>query len=334
MKKFFTIVLALILVLSVCATTAFAATDGTTDMSSITFTKNYEATNANTTSPAETFAFTISNESVTHAASGVTTANMPTPTVGNVSYTAGEAGSASKSKNITITLPEYNSVGIYSYTIKETAGTTAGVTYFGSDITLVVTVQQGADGRFRVAAVHTETSGAAKSDNFPNTYSAGSLSVSKKVTGNMGDRDKEFTATVTFTKPADKTVREAITYVDGTETKTIATTAWDINGKATATITLKHGETVTFKNIPYEVTYTVTETDYTNEGYDAAVYEYSDNTNKKIDSASDTVKITNNKGTTVDTGISLDSLPYIVLLAVAAVGLVVFFVKKRTARED
>ena len=48
-------------------------------------------------------------------------------------------------------LPEYTSVGVYTYTLKETDNKTAGVTYYSKDIKLVVTVIQGEDGELRVA---------------------------------------------------------------------------------------------------------------------------------------------------------------------------------------
>lgn len=326
MKKLISLMLALMLVLSL-GTVAFA--DGgeeTTyeDMSTVTLTKEYKLTNAGTTSPAEEFTFsTLTCTEVTDAAASVTTQNAPVPTIGKVSYAAGDAGSANKTKSITITLPQYSSVGIYTYNFTETDGATAGVTYRSTPITLVVTVIE-QNGKVRVAAVHTEEAGA-KSGAFNNEYSAGSLSVTKNVTGIMGDRDKEFTVKVTFAAPAGDTVREAITYVDGTETKTIAA-GW--TGSQEATITLKHGETVTFTNIPYGVTYTVEENNYTADGYDAASYDFDDN-NKKIDSASENVTITNNKGGTPDTGITLDTLPFVLILAVCAGAVVLFVIKRR-----
>lgn len=333
MKKLFSLILALALVLSM-STVAFAAggeNETYDDMSTVTLTKEYKLTNAGTTSPVEIFTFSVLTcTGVENAGVGVTTDNAPVPTIGSATFEAGAAGDATKgTQTITIKLPDYNAVGIYTYTFTETDGGTAGVTYRSNPITLKVTViEQG--GKVRVAAVHTEEAGApAKSGTFDNTYSAGSLDVKKNVTGNMGDHEKEFTVKVTFTAPTGDTVREAITYVDGTETKTIAAgEGW--TGSKEVEITLKHEETVTFTNIPYGVTYTVAENDYTSDGYDAAQY---DNAEGTINVASVSTTITNNKGGTVDTGIAMDSMPYILLLAVAFVGLFVFFSKKRMMRD-
>jgi len=350
MKKFLSMILALVLVLSM-ATVAFADettttpdgkveienSDGTkteySDMKTVTLTKVYNETNDGTTSPAETFTFSaLTCTGVVDAGVGVTAANAPVPTIASVDYAAGEAGSDNKTKTITITLPDYTGVGIYTYTFTEIDGATAGVTYRSATIKLVVTVlQDEPTGKVRVAAVHTESTGA-KTGSFDNEYSAGSLSISKEVTGILGDQTKDFTVKVTFTAPEGDTVREAITYVDGTETKTIAA-GWTGTHEAVE-ITLKHGEVVTFTNIPYGVTYTVVENDYTAEadgGYDAAAYKFDDSA-KTIDSASEGVLITNNKDGDIDTGITMDTVPYIVLLAVAFVGMIALVAKKR-ARE-
>jgi len=337
MKKFLSMMLALVLVLSM-STVAFAAEESSgtyTDMSTVTLTKEYKLTNSGTTSPAETFSFsTLTCTGVENAGVGVTKDNAPVPTIGSATFEAGAAGDATKgTQTITITLPTYTAVGVYTYTFTETDGGTAGVTYRSNVITLKVTVIE-QNGKVRVAAVHTEENGQAKSGSFDNTYSAGSLSVKKNVTGIMGDKEKEFTVKVTFTAPSGDTVREAITYVDGTETKTIdAGDGW--TGSKEVEITLKHDETVTFTNIPYGVTYKVEENNYTTEaegGYDAASYD--SNKEGSISSASVSTTITNNKGGTVDTGIVLDSMPYVLMLAVVFMGLFVFFSKKRMMREN
>lgn len=328
-RKLFALALALCMVCTL-SVTAFAYDD----MGTVTISKTYEAPNGGV-SPAETFNFTIEATSVAEAAETVTVANMPVPTIAaGVTYAAGDAGKdGAKTKDITVTLPtNYSSVGIYTYTIKETAGNTAGVTYRSEDIILKVTVIE-ENGQKRVAAVHTENpidvsnANGKKSSGIENKYEAGTLAVKKTVTGNLGDKQKEFNVKVTFNAPAGKTVKEAISYVEDGTTKTIdAGNGW--TGSKEVTLTLKHDETVTFTNIPYGVTYTVVEDDYTSEKYDAASYNFSD-TGKKIDSASDTVEITNNKSGEVDTGVVLDSLPYVMILAVAAFGCVALVMKKR-----
>lgn len=358
MKKLLSIGLAAMLAFGL-ATTSFAATDDAaaeptatptyTDVNQAIIKKVYAATNSDTISPAETFNFTIERTDVSDAAAGITKDNMPLPTIGTVEYVAGEAGSETKEKKLIVNLDDaegnsiYRSVGVYTYTITETPGTTAGVTYHSDPIILKVTVIE-QNSQIRVAAVHTEKTivdtdknkkDTTKSDKITNTYSAGKLTVSKVVTGKLGDKSKKFDITVTFT--SDKEVKEDI--YDAASTVLVAKkTGWTKNeqtGKytATAVLHLANGDAVTFKNIPYDVTYEVTESNYTgnNGGYDTPAYSYSD-TAKKIDSAEDTVTVTNNKDGNIDTGVVLNNMPYILVLAVLAAGVAVFIIRKR--RED
>lgn len=331
MKKLFAMLLAVVMIFSL-ATVSFASEDVEVpvykdDMETVTVSKTYSATNEGTVSPAETFSFTeLECIKVEHAADGVGVDTYDVPEIASVEYDAGEAGSENKTKNITITLPEYTSVGVFTYEFREIAGDTAGVTYYSDVIRLVVTVIQTEDGKIRVAAVHTEEVGGQKSDDFENVYSAGSLAVSKTVTGNLGDQTKDFIVNVEFTAPEGKVVKEAISYVVDGKTLTIAPEAWK-DGVASVDIALKHGETVTFENIPYGVTYTVVEDDYSDEGYKATVAET--DTAKVIDSDIDTVGITNHKNEMVDTGVVMDSIPYVLILAVAAFGIVAIMSKKR-----
>ena len=85
------------------------------------------------------------------------------------------------------------------------------------------------------------------------------------------------------------------------------------------------------------MTYTVVEADYTaeaNGGYDAASYNFSDKSGiKKLDSAAETVEITNNNGAMIDTGVILDNAPYILMLAVVAAGAMTLVIKKRREEE-
>lgn len=151
--------------------------------------------------------------------------------------------------------------------------------------------------------------------------------MTKNVTGNMGDTSAYFKVTVTLTGENGKTYANSYAVTGGSKTDNPNTIAI---GTATE-FYLKNGETITIANLPYGVTYTVVEDDYTSVekgGYEEASYTWSDE-GKEIDSASDTVTITNNKGTTVDTGIILDSMPYMALLAVAALGMGAVVLRKR-----
>ena len=90
-----------------------------------------------------------------------------------------------------------------------------------------------------------------------------------------------------------------------------------------ATFYLKDGETLSIANLPYGVSYTVTET--AAEGY---------TTNKEGDSgsinaAAQTAAFTNDRTTTVDTGITTDSLPYVLLLGIVVLAGAVLFIKRR-----
>ena len=333
MKKLLSLALALIMVLTL-SVAVFAA-----DNQEASFNLTYKLENADTSNPAETFTFTFTNGQVTDAAAGTVAPSVPDTTV---SFDAGSATVDGFQKQVSVALGgvTWPSVGIYTYDVTQKAGTTAGVTY--SDVTakLKVTVaRDDATGEYYTAFVtlsladdNNDGQTDVKTANFENTYSAGSLSVTKNVTGNLGDREKYFAITVTLTGEAGKTYADSYPVtggsklVDGAADAAAAT----ISVGTPATFYLKHGETLTIANLPYGVTYTVTEADYTSEGYDEENIVYSDYANKKIDSATDTVTITNNKGTTVDTGVVLDSLPYILLIAVALVGVVAFTAKKRT----
>lgn len=391
MKKLIAMLLAIVMVLSF-ATVAFAdeptasyTQDGKTytDVGTVTIKKIYKLTNVGTTSPKETFSFSaLTCTEVTNAADGVTKDNAPIPTISDVTFEQGKATTGGAEGTATITLPAlgsltsdqdedgryaaYPSVGEYTYTFNEVNNGVAGVTYYGETMKLVVTVvQDGDNGKLRVAGVHCEAAVAEgetkneKTDTFENTYSAGKLEVSKTVTGNLGDRDNYFDVDVTFT--STKPVNAAITVKGGSkyndeESYTIpaydkdsieTTNVWKYDAEtkiytATTTIQVKHGDTVTFENIPYDVVYKVKEKDYSREGYKTS---YSFNTSNivfpesgvisgdvpefKVNAETHTYGITNNKETTVDTGITLDSVPYIVMLAVAACGMVVFMTKKR-----
>lgn len=242
---------------------------------------------------------------------------------------------------VTVTLPEFSSeegVGDYWYTLKETAGTTAGVTYDDNTYYLHLTViHRGSSVGIVSAQIHKsapaddgsfENNEGDKTTEFTNEYSAGSLTVEKKVTGNMGDRNKVFEVTVVFTAPEGKTVTGDITSGEDSNGDKIVAVAGGWTGSKTVTITLSDGESVTYENIPDGVTYTVTEADYTVDGYDAAQYAF-DNQSEDGDTVSesaagtvsdsaDKVTITNNKDAIIDVGVIINNAPFVIIFAISA----------------
>ena len=284
------------------------------DMSRVYLTKNYELANTGTISPAETFEFTIERDSVTDAGDDVTPENMPLPTIGDVTYAQGDAGSANKTRQIEIQLPEYDSVGVYTYIIHEVAGNSAGVTYYGDAILLRVTVIE-QDGKLRIAAVHTEdpeSTGEGKKDDFDNLYSAGELEVHKDVEGIMGNKDKYFEFTVQLTGEEGKTYQDSYAITGGSYDVNPASIKIKPGETTEATFYLKDGDTIHIENLPYGVEYKVSETPV------ADYVTTETGTEGEVDEAVEQAAFTNTKGGTVDAGVVLDSAPYLFTLTGAA----------------
>lgn len=334
--------------------------------------KYYKATGSNMTAvlPEETFYLVQESKSVEQAGTDqngkqVTNETMPdlvklsetvqgvedrivgSVTLGNNSGDAAHDDTAIG--QFDVKLPMYTAVGVYKYVLKEVAGDTAGLTYYGKKLQLVVTVTNGEAGKLvRNVAVHTEEGfsgtkeNGLKTDHITNEYAAGELSVKKTVTGNLGDKKKEFKVTVVLTAPENKVVKSMIGYQDGGEVKEIAPETWvNTNGVIIKTIeiNLKHDETITFYNIPHGVEYQVIENDYVSEGYNAPVYSI-DSVDVKgkcvgnIDKNETAVEIVNEKTSEIDTGIFLDNMPYILLLALVAGVAILFVTKRRNRFED
>lgn len=307
-------VLSISLAMGVSVMPAFAASGETyADMDSVVIKKNYELANTGTISPEETFTFAIDPVTVTDASEGIEAADYK-PIVGDVTYAQGEAGSASKTKKIEITLPEYDSVGVYTYIIHEVAGHSAGVTYYGDAILLRVTVIE-QDGKLRIAAVHTEdpeSTDGDKKDDFDNRYSAGELEVHKDVEGIMGNKDKYFEFTVQLTGEEGKTYQDSYAITGGSYDTNPASIKIRPGETTEATFYLKDGDTIHIENLPYGVEYKVSETPV------ADYVTTETGTEGEVDEAVEQANFTNTKGGTVDAGVVLDSAPYLFTLTGAA----------------
>lgn len=337
MKKLFALLLTLALVLSF-GITAMAAEPVTTSKATTyeALIKTYNVVGGNdaTLYPAETLTFT-----------STPAVDNPDPT--NLTVNDLEVTGNTKQK-LVINVPAYSKVGVYHYTITENAGNTQGVTYTTDAVNVSVLVEydytdEDGDGYGLKATIGVtnaagEGEGELKHDTFTNTYSLGSLTVSKEVAGNLASQSQEFAIDVTFT--SDQPVLSTITCGDG---QTITSANWtQAESVYTAKVTVKliHGQDVTFNNIPAGVTYTVVEQakheapdpngSNPETGYTVT---YEGETGTIAENVTAAAKVINTKGTTVNTGVVLDSLPYVLLIAVAVVAVVLFTVRKRRNRE-
>lgn len=313
----------------------------------VTITKKYTVTGSEEKkAPAETFTFTVTPGAKVNGAektvekSEATTiptmaANSNEKTVAFTALTEDGTGTFTVDvANLNITKP-----GMYYYTVTETPSNTAGVDYAAKSMIMVITAGYADDGEDSSlsywAALHDSTNYNDKNSKFENTYTAGSLKVTKKVTGSLGDKDKKFNVDVTFTAPAGKTVKSTITYVNN-GAESIAPGAWKLNTatnqyEAKVTVELAHKGSVQFNNIPKDVTYIVEEQDYSGAEY-TATYEGDKSGTIANDVKSTT--ITNHKGDdNIDTGVILDNAPYILMLAVVAGGAMTLVIKKRREEE-
>ena len=192
---------------------------------------------------------------------------------------------------------------------------------------------------------------------FTNTYTLQKLdgiTITKKVTGEFGERDKNFTFKVELKDKNDQAITvtgENYTFSDNTSNRNLTS------------FTLKNGKYVTLNQIPVDTTIVITETDaggyktsatkhFTNYGETATerVFKYKVVADKdgnavlmtegKVLDLFDTkiednaITVTNDKPGIPDTGVLLDTLPYLILLAVAVAGGVLVVVRKRKHRDE
>lgn len=156
------------------------------------------------------------------------------------------------------------------------------------------------------------------------------LTVTKTVTGKLGDTNKAFTFTITKEgKPVDNITEDNIEVNDGAQ--------WlnEDNGK----FTLKDGASITFKNLP-SGEYKIVEEDYTGEKYETS-YVVDSGTSTDGQEATVTIgtdakqiNFTNHRTLEPDLGVLLDTLPYIVILAVVAGGVALLMLRKRRKEDD
>lgn len=318
MKKILALLLAVAVLFSL-SMVAFAGSTLAAEVKTYELTKEYVTTAGNkpATFPQETLTFTVVPASTNPSNAMITVANLKVD---------------SNPDKIVVTTPAYTTPGMYNYTVTENKGNTQGVTYNTDaiNVQVLVTFNDG-HSQFETQTVFSLNSDkGTKIKEIVNKYDLGGFSVKKEIKGNLADPTDEFEITVRLQANGD--ICSDITYA-GKENGTVKAADWD-NGAWTKTFKLSAEDTINFTNIPAGVIWDVFEADYTtgvvndkNYGYEEAVYDENCKGTVVADKTVQTV-IINEKGTEVDTGIALDSIPYIVMLFVAAAAAVLFLRKK------
>lgn len=160
------------------------------------------------------------------------------------------------------------------------------------------------------------------------------LTVTKTVTGKLGDTNKAFTFTITKADGTSANITDANVEISEADS---AKVEWLRNGK----FTLKDGASITFKNLP-SGEYKILEEDYTGEKYetswqigtDGEVQEKNSTATVTIGTTEQTVHFTNHRTLEPDLGVLLDTLPYIVILAVVVGGGILLMLRKRRKEDD
>lgn len=163
------------------------------------------------------------------------------------------------------------------------------------------------------------------------------LTVSKTVTGLLGDQHKAFTFQIVDNdnKPVALTESNIERSVDNLTEEDRAKVGL-VNNGADGRFTLVSGASITLKNLPsgeykviedtvigYEASWKLGES--SGSGAEATV---------TVQGAAQTLAFTNHCGLLPDTGVLLDTLPYIVILAVVAGGVALLMLRKRRKEDD
>lgn len=158
------------------------------------------------------------------------------------------------------------------------------------------------------------------------------LTVTKTVTGKLGDTNKAFTFQILDASGNPVTLTTGNYEFSNTNGALLND---GTNGK----FTLKDGASITFKNLP-SGEYKIVEEDYTGEKYetsyvvDSGTPENGQEATVTIGTDAKRIDFTNHRNLEPDLGVLLDTLPYIVILAVVAGGVALLMLRKHRKEDD
>ena len=365
LKKFFAGVLAAAMMLTVGATSAFAA--GTQPGSKITpnagqamVTLTKQLTVKNGVAPSGMkFTFEIAPgtaDAVNHVVAGEVASGFQNPTVTMTpesgTYTAAPTPYKAEFSFDLMKLlgDKATKVGKYAYKITEVEPSLPGITKDNKTLNMVVSVlnenTNAPDGKYVYYVALREEGSQNKAEGiFNNEYNTNTLTLEKKVKGNFGDLNEKFTFYVTFEKGnSTKTYTDILFDKSNTEITITKKNSKDevkslVYGEDYV-ITLKHGQHVDFTNIPNGVTYTITE-DTSKDGWQYKVslasnpdVALSDAKTEGTVNTTASVTFVNEHEGQPDMGVVLDNAPYIAMLAIVAIGGVALMLNKRRRDEE
>ena len=151
-----------------------------------------------------------------------------------------------------------------------------------------------------------------------NTYN---LTVTHKVSGNMGNKHSDFSFMLNLSGMSGNSVTAVFTDVSGKQTtKTLSMN----NGKVV--FSLKHGENVVFKSIPYNTSYTITE----NNAYSYTVSN--SNASGKV-TANTTVTFTSTRNATVPTSADTNAKAMVAIAGLSIIAMILILKRRKTKTE-
>lgn len=369
-KKFAARLLCAALALVMClglTVTAFAQDE--TPVTEAMITKILEM-DENVTKPDETFNFSVTKVSLDEKMDAASLAAMPDITVAGLSVNGGAEAVDGGKRMVTIRtdnlIPSANTfphAGVYVYSVAETPGSNSEITYSNASYDLKIFVINGPDG-LQIGGVEVSTEDGkvtppppgpgettkanmefiniyVPSGGDPDDPDAKALTVSNVVTGNLGDKTREFTYELTITKlPAVVDPNAVYTCTVHKADGSTETVELKLNEKAT--FALADGEYLDFDSLPVGTVYTVSmEYDAT---YDMTLKVVSGGaeetitvddagkatkTNVMVGEGTNSVTGTYHKEDIVPGGVFVNNLPFILLILVALCGFTGYIVYNR-----
>ncbi len=270
---------------------------------------------------------------------------------------------AFKKLDVDFSAISFTEPGIYRYVITETALQEAGAFVQDTQPKILDVYVSDHDGNLEVSSYVLHTSADAPARNatggsadvnenaaaledkvtgFINRYQTKDLTITKQVSGNQASRDKYFKYTLRITNagPGTKLIADvtqnaekaplanaATVYTQETmgEANNIAELVCDENGSAEHVFYLKHGQSITLKQLPLGAAYTLSEVneDYVSKDLSQVdAQTYAANTGA-IGADNLTIGFQNTRDGVIPTGIITSIAPYLILVLLAGTGMII-----------